>query len=122
MGDALRRAARNSELMHSQLEGGPLHSKMCRCPIRARHNPIALLESFKNLLTFRFLQNVVKCAICRFQRSGFFYRGAGLGKFQISHIDAQRRTRRDYVGTLDHVLEFSYVPRPMVPAQCIHRR
>src|SRR5258708_24854268 len=60
----LRRAARNSELMHSQLEGGPLHSKMCRCPIRARHNPIALLESFKNLLTFRFLQNVAKCAIC----------------------------------------------------------
>src|SRR5260370_9423415 len=45
-----------------------------------------------------------------------------LGKFQITHVDTQGRTRRDNYGTLDYILEFSYVPRPMISAQGIHRR
>src|SRR5882672_3537131 len=60
----LSRAARNSEFLHSQLQCGSLHGKMCRCAVRAGHNPIGFLESLKNLLAFRFLQNAVKCAIC----------------------------------------------------------
>jgi hypothetical protein len=81
----------DSELMHSQLEGGPLHSKMCRCSVGTCHNPIAVLKSSKNLLTFRFLQNVVKCAICRFRRRGFFCRRAGFGNFKVANIDTQGR-------------------------------
>src|SRR6266436_6911980 len=72
IGARLRRTARDSKLMHSQLEGGPLHSEMCRCPVGTCHNPIALFKSSNNLLTFRFLQSVVKCTICRFRRSGSF--------------------------------------------------
>src|SRR6266436_622988 len=45
-----------------------------------------------------------------------------LGKFQITHVDTQGRTHRDNYGTLDHILEFSYVPRPVISAQGIHRR
>ena len=72
---------------------------------------------------FRLFQYVMKRPVCRgFRRFGRFQWMADPGKFQISHIDAQRRTRRDNYGALDHVLEFSYVPRPMVSAQCIHRR
>jgi hypothetical protein len=51
----LGRTARNSEPMHSQLERGSLHSKMCCRPVGTCHNPIALFKSFENLLTFRFL-------------------------------------------------------------------
>src|SRR5712664_1911539 len=122
MSARLCRTARDSELLHSQLEGGAFHCKMCRRAIRAGHNPIALLESFKNLLTFRFPQNVVKCAIGRFRSRGFFLRRASLGKFKIGNIDAQDRTRRDNHGALDHILKFSYVPRPMIAAQGIHCR
>src|SRR5258706_7973877 len=84
----LRRTACNSEFVNSLLEGGSLHSKVRCRPVGTCHNPIALFESSNNLLTFRFLQNVMKGAICRFQRSGF-YRRAGLGKFKIADIDAQ---------------------------------
>ena len=52
----LRRTARDSELIHSQLEGGSFHSKMLCCAIRTSHNPIAFLESLKNLLAFGFFQ------------------------------------------------------------------
>src|ERR1700722_6628773 len=45
---------------------------------------------------------------------------AGLGKYQISHIEDQRGPRRDNDGALDHILEFSYVSRPMISAQGIH--
>ena len=118
----LRRTARNPELMHSQLEGGPLYSEPCRCPVGTGHNPIALFKSFENLLTFRFLQNVVKGPICRFRRSGLFHRGAGVGKFKIANIDAKGRTRRDDYGALNHILKFSYVPRPMISAEGVHVR
>src|ERR1700757_2438777 len=74
----LCRIARNPEFMHSQLKGGPLHAKMCRCAVGAGYNPIALFQSLKNLLTFLFLQNLAKSAICRFRRCGFFHRKAGL--------------------------------------------
>src|SRR5258708_5258914 len=40
--------ARNPESMHSQLKGGPLHSKMCCRPAGTGYNPIALFQSFKN--------------------------------------------------------------------------
>ena len=85
--EELNIGASNSELMHSQLERGPLHSKMCRRPVGTCHNPIALFESLKNLLTFRFLQNVVKCAIRRRRRGGLFCRRAALGEFKIANID-----------------------------------
>jgi hypothetical protein len=45
---------------------------------------------------------------------------AGLGKSQIANIDTQGWTRRDNYGALDYILEFSYVPRPMISAQGIH--
>src|SRR5580698_5215566 len=60
----LRRAARNSELMHSLLKRGALHSKTCRCAMRTCHNPVALSESIQDLLTLRFLQNVMERAVC----------------------------------------------------------
>src|SRR6267378_4310863 len=47
---------------------------------------------------------------------------AGLGKFEIADIDAKDWTRGDDYGALDHILKFSYVPRPMVSAQGIHCR
>src|SRR6267143_188367 len=118
----LCRTTRDSKLLHSQLERGSFHCKMFCRAIRTGHNPIAFLESFQNLLTLRFLQNAVKCAICRFRRSGFFCRRASLGKFKIGNIDAQDRTRRYDYGTLDHILKFSYVPWPMISAQGIHCR
>ncbi len=89
---------------------------MCRCAVWASHDPIAFLEGFKNLLTFRFLQKIVKRTICRFRRSELFDRKAGLGKFKIGNIDTQDRTRRDNYGALDDILEFSNVPRPMIAA------
>src|SRR6267143_6759519 len=65
----------------------------------------------------------MKSAVCRrFQKSRFFYRMAGLGKFKIAHIDAKGGARRDDYSALDHILEFSYVPRPVVSAQGIHCR
>src|SRR6266853_549955 len=107
--------------MHSLLKGGSLHSKTRGGSVGTRHNPIALLDSSKNLLTFCFRQNFVKCTICRFRKSRFFCRWwATLRKFQISHIDAKRGPRRNNYGAFDHILEFSYVPRPMIPAQRIH--
>jgi hypothetical protein len=113
----------DSEFANSLLESGSLHPKICCGPFRARHNPVALLQGFNDLLTFRLLQNVVECTILRrARRIGLFDWMADLGKFQISHIDVERRTRRDNDRALDHILEFSYVPRPMVPAQSIHRR
>src|ERR1700736_89700 len=87
----LCRIARNPQLMHSQLKRGSLHSKMCRSAVGTGYNPIALFESFKNLLTFRFFQNVVKGTICRFQRSGCFRRKASLGNFKIVNINLQGR-------------------------------
>src|SRR6266850_1954360 len=83
----LCRTTRDSELLHSQLERGSFHCKMCRCAVRAGNNPIAFLESPKNLLAFRFLQNAVKCAICRFGSSGFFRWKVGLGELQIANVD-----------------------------------
>src|SRR6266403_3003532 len=82
----LCRIACNPEFMHSQLKGGPLHSKMCRRPAGTGYNPIALFQSFKNLLTFHLFQHVAKSAICRFRRSEFFHRKAGLGRFKIANI------------------------------------
>src|SRR6267378_5914915 len=37
----LSRTALDSELLHSQLEGGSFHCKMCRCAVWTGHNPIA---------------------------------------------------------------------------------
>src|SRR6267378_5638518 len=56
----------------------------------------------------------------RFRRGRFFYHMAGLGKFKIANIDAKDGTRGDDYGALDHILQFSYVPRPMISAQGIH--
>ena len=67
----LRGIANNSEFANSLLERGTLHSKVCCSPVGTCHNPIALFKSYKNLLTFRFLQNVVKVTICRFRRRRF---------------------------------------------------
>src|SRR5258707_13831457 len=101
----LRRTSRDSELTHSQLQGGSFHCKMCRRAVWAGHNPIAFPESFKNLLTLCFLQDVAKCAVYRqFWRDVFFYLVAGLGKFQISHVDAEGRTRRVNYRPLDPIL------------------
>src|SRR3984885_4320987 len=44
---------------------------------------------------------------------------AALGEFQVSHIDAHRRAGRDNDGALDHILQFSYVSRPVISAQGI---
>ena len=82
----LCRIACNPEFMHSQLKGGPLHAKMCRCTVGTCYNPIALFQSFKNLLTFRFFQNLAKSAICRFRRCRSFQGKAGLGRFKIANI------------------------------------
>src|ERR1700680_1040371 len=38
----LRRRTGDSELLHSELQSGSLHSKMCCGPLRARPNPVAL--------------------------------------------------------------------------------
>ena len=88
----------------------------------ACNNPITLLEGSENLLTFGFLQDMLQCAVCGIRSRGFFFRMTALGKFQIGHVDAQGRTRRDNYGALDHILEFPYVSRPMIAAQRIHRR
>jgi len=56
----------------------------------------------------------------RFRRGRFFYHMAGLGKFKIANIDAKDGTRGDDYGALDHILEFSHVPRPVISAQGIH--
>lgn len=108
--------------MHSLLERGSLHSKTYRCAIGTGYNPIAPLKGLENVTAFGFLQNVVKRAICRFRRGGLFYGAAVLGKSKITHIDTQHRTGRDDYGALDHILKFSYVPRPLISAQGIHRR
>ena len=112
----LCRTARDSEFVHSQLQGRPFHREMCCCSVGASHNPIALLESFQNLLAFRFLQKIVERAICRFLSSDLFNRNPSLGKFKIGNIDTQHRARRNNHGALDDILEFSYVPRPMIAA------
>src|SRR6267378_5801923 len=58
----------------------------------------------------------------RFRRGRFFYHMAGLGKFKIANIDAKDGARGDNYGALDYILEFSYVPRPMISVQGIHSR
>src|SRR6266849_3078558 len=109
--------------MHSLLERGSLHSKACRCAMRTGHNPIALLESFENLLTLRFLQNVMKCSVCRgFRSGGSFFQTSGLRKLQIGNVEVQKRPCRNNYGAFDYVLELSYVSRPKISAQGIHRR
>src|SRR6266478_843396 len=109
--------------MHSLLERRSLHSKTCRCAMRTCHNPIALLQGVEDVLAFHSLQNVMKCPVCfGLQSSDSFFWMAGLGKFQISHVDAEGGTRRDNYRALDHILKFSYVPRPMISAQGIHCR
>ena len=46
------------------------------------NNPITLLERLEDLLTFGFLQNIVKCAVCfGFRSNDSFFRMTGLGKF-----------------------------------------
>jgi hypothetical protein len=113
---------RDSEFAYPYLEGRSVHSKKCRGTMGAGDNPITLLEGLEDLLTFGFLQDMLQCAVCGIRSSGFFFRMTALGKFQISHLDAQGRTRRDNDGALDHILKFPYVSRPMIAAQGIHRR
>ena len=61
---------------------------MCRCPVGACDNLIALFQSIKNLFTLRFVQNAVEGAICRFRRSRFFYLRAGcIVPRQKSHLE-----------------------------------
>src|SRR6267142_5333338 len=50
--ERLGRAACDSEFANSLLESGSLHSKTRRRPIQARHNPVALVQRFQDLLTF----------------------------------------------------------------------
>jgi len=50
--ERLGRAASDSEFTNSLLESGSFHSKTRRRPIQARHNPVALLQRFQDLLTF----------------------------------------------------------------------
>jgi len=89
----------------------------------ACNNPFALPEGLEDLLTFGFLQEIVQCAVCCGIRSSDpFSCMTDFGKFQITHVDTQGRTLRDDYGALDYILEFSDVPRPMIPAQGIHRR
>ena len=67
--------------------------------MRTCHNPIALLESFENLLTLRFLQNVVKCPVRRgFRSRGSLFRTSGLGKLQIGNIQVQKGPGRNNYG------------------------
>src|SRR5580700_9890429 len=107
--------------MHSLLVPGSLHSKTCRCAMRTGHNPIALLESFENLLTLRFLQNVMKCPVCGgFRSRRSLFRMSSLGKLQIGNIEVQDGPGRNNYGAFDYVLEFSHISRPMISAQGIH--
>src|ERR1700727_249186 len=105
--------------MYSLLECGALHSKTCCCAMRACHNPIALLESFENLLTLRFLQNVMKCA-AGFRSRRPFFRMSGFGKLQIGNIEVQNGPCRNNHRAFDYVLKFSYISRPMLSAEGIH--
>src|SRR5580704_14169276 len=108
--------------MDPLLERRSLHSKTCRCAVRTCNNPIALRERLKDLLTLRFLQNVMKCPVYGGFRSGAsFFRVSGFGKLQIGKIEVQQGPCRNNYGAFDYVLEFSYVSRPMISAQGIHR-
>ncbi len=105
------------------MEGRSIYSKKCRRTMGTCNNPIALLEGLEDLLPLGFLQEMVQCAVCcGIRSSGSFLRMTDLGRFQISHIDTQGRTRRDNYGALDYILKFSYVPWPMISAQGIHCR
>src|SRR5580704_536468 len=109
--------------MDSLLEGGSLHPKTCRCAMSTGHNPIALLQSFENLLTLRFLQNLMKCPVCRgFRSGGSFFRTSGLGKLHIRKIQVECGTRRNNHSALDYILQFSDVPGPTISAERVHRR
>jgi hypothetical protein len=48
----LRGTPCDSEFANSLLEGGALHSKMCCRPVRASHDPVAMLQGFEDVLTF----------------------------------------------------------------------
>src|SRR5260221_8661236 len=46
----------------------------------------------------------------------------GGGNLKLPKLNLWRGPRRDNYGALDHILQFSYVSRPMVAAQGIHCR
>src|SRR5580704_18091776 len=75
----------NSEFANSLLQGGSLSSQMCCRAFRAGHNPVAQLQRFEDLLTFGLFQNIMKRAIRRLRRRGFFHHMAGPEKFQARH-------------------------------------
>src|SRR5229473_4960624 len=112
-----------SKFAYSHLESRSINSKTCRRPVGTCHNPVTLLERLEDLLTFGFLQETEQSAFCcGIRSSSSFFRMTDLGKSQISHIDTKGRTRRDNYRALDHILEFSYVSRPMISAQRVHCR
>ena len=48
--------ARNAELLHAEVERGPLHSKTRRCTIRAGNHPAGALKSLADMIPFGFFK------------------------------------------------------------------
>ena len=52
------------------------------------NNPVALLKGVEDVLALRFLQNAMKCSICReLSSSRSFFHVNGLGRFEIANVN-----------------------------------
>src|SRR6266513_2490098 len=105
------------------LQSGSFHSKLPCSASRAGHNPVGPLQGFEDPQAFRLLQNVAKSGIVFGIRSGgLLLRKTSRLQFQIGNIEVKHRPCRNNDSSFDHILEFAYVPGPLVSAQRVHRR
>src|SRR5207245_4055806 len=86
-------------------------------------NPVGPLQGFEHPEAFRLLQTVAKSGIVFGIRSGgLLLRKTSRLQFQIGNIEVKHRPCRNNDSSFDHILEFAYVPGPLVSAQRVHRR
>jgi hypothetical protein len=84
----LCRSARDSEFAYSDLEGRSIYPKECRRTMGTCNNPVALLKGAEDVPTLRFLQNAMKCPVCRgLWSSGSLFYVHGLGRFKSANVN-----------------------------------
>jgi hypothetical protein len=99
----LRRLPRDTQLMHARDECCPRHPELRGGAAAAAHHPVDLLQRFRNVNAFQFLQSSFGC-------SGRHRREVR----EFLRLRAQHRTVRHQHGAFDEVLQFANIARPVV--------
>src|ERR1700683_2126164 len=114
-------ATSNSQLLHSDLKSGALHSQTGGGAFGTGNDPMRFLERREYLLAFGVFKNALHAAR-GLGASGTveFGRGSAVG-FEIGERYLQHRAGAQDRGARDYVLQFADVTGPVVIAEHTHR-